>query len=82
MDYSFQIAARDLLFSISHRQDSTYYSLYYTSRGALIGTSNESAMRDQFDDLLHHEQMFYQKATSYSLVYEELRQFYPITTQP
>ena len=34
----------------SHRQDSTYHSLCYTSRGALAGTRNRS------DDPSHHEQ--------------------------
>ena len=33
--YSFGLAA-------SHRQDSTYHSLCYTSRGALAGTRNSS----------------------------------------
>ena len=42
MDYSFQIAARGLLYTSSHRQDSTYHGLCYTSRGALTGTSNSS----------------------------------------
>ena len=35
--YSFQLAARVLLYAPSHRQDSTYHSLCYTSRGALAG---------------------------------------------
>ena len=33
--YSFQLAARVLLYAPSHRQDSTYHGLCYTSRGAL-----------------------------------------------
>ena len=37
---SFQLTARVLLYAPSHRQDSTYHSLCYTSRGALAGTSN------------------------------------------
>ena len=40
--YSFRLAARVLLYAPSHRQDSTYYGLCYTSRGALIGTRNSS----------------------------------------
>ena len=40
--YSFQLAARVLLYAPSHRQDSTYHSLCYTSRGALTGTRNSS----------------------------------------
>ena len=37
MGYSFRLAARVLLYA-SHRQDNTYHSLCYTSRGALAGT--------------------------------------------
>ena len=40
--YSFQIAARVFLYAPSHRQDSTYHSLCYTSHGALAGTRNSS----------------------------------------
>ena len=40
--YSFQLTARVLLYAPSHRQDSTYHSLCYTSRGALAGTRNSS----------------------------------------
>ena len=42
IDYSFRLAARVLLYAPSHRQDSTYYSLCYTIRGALAGTRNSS----------------------------------------
>ena len=42
MDYSFRLAARVLLYASSHRQDNTYHSLCYTSRGALAGTRNSS----------------------------------------
>ena len=37
--YSYRLAARVLLYAPSHRQDNTYHSLCYTSRGALAGTS-------------------------------------------
>ena len=40
--YSFRLAARVLLYASSHRQDNTYHSLCYTSRGALAGTRNSS----------------------------------------
>ena len=40
--YSFRLAARILLYAPSHRQDSTYHSLCYTSRGALAGTRDTS----------------------------------------
>ena len=38
----FLINSRVLLYAPSHRQDSTYDSLCYTSRGALAGTRNSS----------------------------------------
>ena len=38
--YYFRLAARVLLYAPSHRQDSTYHGLCYTSRGALVGTRN------------------------------------------
>ena len=40
MYYSLRLTARVLLYAPSHRQDSTYHSLCYTSRGALAGTRN------------------------------------------
>ena len=40
--YSFRLTARGLLYAPSHRQDSTYHSLCYTSRGTLDGTRNSS----------------------------------------
>ena len=40
--YSFLLAARVLLYAPSHRQDSTYLGLCYTSRGTLAGTRNSS----------------------------------------
>ena len=48
--YSFQLAARVLLYASSHRQDSIYHGLCYTSRGALAGTRNSS-----MGPLSHHE---------------------------
>ena len=50
---SFRLAARVLLYAPSHRQDSTYHSLCYTSRGALAGTRdklNGSTMKDRSND--------------------------------
>ena len=40
--YSFRLTAMVLLYAPSHRQDSTYHGLCYTSRGALAGTRNSS----------------------------------------
>ena len=40
--YSYRLTARVLLYAPSHRQDITYNSLCYTSRGALAGTKNSS----------------------------------------
>ena len=42
MGYSFQLAARVLLYAPSHRQDNTYHGLCYTSRAELAGTRNSS----------------------------------------
>ena len=38
MCYYFRLTARVLLYAQSHRQDSTYHGLCYTSRGALAET--------------------------------------------
>ena len=51
--YSFRLAARVLLYAPSHRQDSTYHCLCYTSRGALAGTRNSSHMLNEVGGLLH-----------------------------
>ena len=40
--YSFRLTARVILYAPSHRQDSTYHGLCYTTRGALAGTRNSS----------------------------------------
>ena len=40
--YSYRLTARVLLYAPSHRQDSTYHGICYTSRGALAGTRNSS----------------------------------------
>ena len=42
MGHSFRLAARVLLYALSHRQNSTYHGLCYTSRGALAGMRNSS----------------------------------------
>ena len=58
MGYSFWLTARVLLYAPSHRQDSTYHSLCYTSRGALAGTRNSKqttvnyVMRTTWNSLL------------------------------
>ena len=61
--YSFRFAARVLLFAPSHRQDSTYHGLYYTSRGALAGTRNSilqslEAIGDICDRTCCHKVLF------------------------
>ena len=38
--YSFRLTARVLIYAPSHRQDSTYHGLCYTSLGARAGTRN------------------------------------------
>ena len=40
--YSFRLTARVLLYAPSHRQDSTYHGLCYTSCGVLAGMRNSS----------------------------------------
>ena len=40
--YSYRLTARVLLYAPSHREDSTYHGLCYTSRGSLAGTKNSS----------------------------------------
>ena len=42
ISYSFRLTARVLLYAPSHRQDSTYHSHCYTSRGELAGARNSS----------------------------------------
>ena len=42
MGYYFWLTARVLTYAPTHRQDNTYHSLCYTSRGALAGTRNNS----------------------------------------
>ena len=56
--YSYWLTARVLLYAPSHRQDSTYHGLCYSSRGALAGTRN-SPMKDRSDDPSHHERTLY-----------------------
>ena len=46
MGYSFRLAARVLLYALSHRQDSIYHSLCYTSHGALAGMRSQSLGSD------------------------------------
>ena len=58
--FSFWLTARVLLYAPSHRQDSTYHGLCYTSRGARM--EREMAlwvhpMKDQSNDPSHHEWM-------------------------
>ena len=62
IDYSYRLTARVLLYAPSHRQDNTYHSLCYTSRGAQL--EREIAqwvhpMKDRSDDPSHHERTLY-----------------------
>ena len=57
MGYSFQLAARVLLYALSYRQDSTYQRLCYASCIALTGMRN-STMGSPWDlDLTTHRTM-------------------------
>ena len=40
--YSYRLTASVFLYAPSHRQDNTYHSFCYTSRGPLAGTRNSS----------------------------------------
>ena len=42
LHYSFRLTARVIIYASSHREDTTYHGLCYTSRGALAGTRNSS----------------------------------------
>ena len=46
--YSFRLTARVLLYAPSHRQDTTYHGLCYTSRGALAGTRNSVQLQEMY----------------------------------
>ena len=53
--YSYRLTARVLLYAPSHRQDSTYHGLCYTSRGALDGTRYSSMGPPwRIDPMFHH----------------------------
>ena len=63
----FTINNKVFLYAPSDRQDSTYDSLCYTSRGALAGKRNGSTMKDRFDDPSHTmSKSSYQRAISCS----------------
>ena len=55
------LAARVLLYASSHRQNNTYHSLCYTSRGALAGTRSSSMgrMHIKFDNLNDVRHVYY-----------------------
>ena len=53
--YSFRLAARVLLYAPSHRQDSTYHGLCYTSRGALAGTAFIRMTNNEIFNLLRKQ---------------------------
>ena len=71
--YSFRLTARVLLYAPSHRQDSTYHSLCYTSHGALAGMRNSSMDSPHEGSIRRHRTMSersYHGATSRSQVRE------------
>ena len=65
--YSYRLTARVLLYAPSHRQDSTYHGLCYTSRGALAGTR----LQERYKTIIHmnKEQVFYLTTHSTHFVY-------------
>ena len=67
--YSYLLTARVILYAPSHRQDNTYHSLCYTSRGALAGTKIAQwvhPIKDRSDDPSYHKWTLYHWATSLS----------------
>ena len=50
--YSYRLTARVLLYAPSHRQDSTYHGLCYTSRGALAGTRRKIQKLELYEHIL------------------------------
>ena len=54
MGYFFSFAARDLFYAQSHRQDSTYPGLSYTSCRAVVGTLNSSLAKPDVAHWLEH----------------------------
>ena len=65
--YTIRLTARVLLYAPSHRQDSTYHGLCYTSCGVLAGTIN-SSMGPSHEGLIRHtmSEHSYHGATSRS----------------
>ena len=55
--YSFRLIARVLLYAPSHRQDSTYHDLCFTSRGALAGMRNAAFVEIQDQIVLSHQKL-------------------------
>ena len=68
MGYSFRLTAGVILYAPSHRQDSTYHGLCYTSRGALAGTRNSSMGPKQEVQGIKKE-MFYLTTHSTHFIY-------------
>ena len=58
MGYSFRLTARVLLYAPSHRQDSTYHGLCYTSRGTLAGTRNIDKWNDRMCSLCNMNMLY------------------------
>ena len=79
MGYTFRLAASVLLYAPSHRQDSTYHGLCYTSRGALAGTRNSSmgpprhddctALYSDYERLSIRRQIYSKICTKYTQIY-------------
>ena len=72
--YSFRLAARVILYAPSHRQDSTYHGLCYTSRGEIAQLVHP--MKDRSDDPSHHERTLVPR--SYISLLERLVQVWAI----
>ena len=78
MGYSYRLTARVLLYAPSHRQDNTYHTFCYTSRGALALKREidqwAHSMKDRSNDPSHHERTLLPRSYISLLFFEEGKQ--------
>ena len=72
MGYSFRLVRNNILYVISHRQDSTYHIPCYISRGALAGTRNSSMGPPWRIDPTTHRTMFERSTTELQSLLDEV----------
>ena len=78
MAYTFRLAARDLLYAQSNRQDNTNHGLCYTMEHWLEQEIAEwSTMRNPFNDQSYHEQTLYHRRKEGNVLFNDtLNTFY------